>query len=54
MQLCVSNEWRQVCAMSWNKDDAGVVCHQLGYGRTGELVHEQLMLSYLVYCFNVY
>ena len=31
VQICHSNEWRDVCDDSWNDNSAGVVCRQLGH-----------------------
>ena len=33
VEFCVNGQWGQVCALGFTTDDAGVVCHQLGYGR---------------------
>ena len=31
LEICRGNMWRKVCANSWNKDYAEVVCQELGY-----------------------
>ena len=30
VEVCVDGSWGQVCAMAWTRDDAQVVCRQLG------------------------
>lgn len=37
--MCHNNEYGVVCANSWDRIDAGVVCRQLGYNFTGVYVH---------------
>ena len=34
VEFCVDEEWGQVCEMGFTTVDAGVVCHQLGHGRS--------------------
>ena len=34
VEVCFNNRWGSICDDTWGKDDATVVCNQLGY--TGE------------------
>ncbi len=35
VELCYNNRWSFVCEISWDADDARVVCRQLGYSVVG-------------------
>lgn len=35
VELCYNNQYGAVCANSWDKIDAGVVCRQLRFNATG-------------------
>lgn len=38
VEVCIRNTWSSVCSNRWDNDDAEVVCRQLGYTPTGELI----------------
>ena len=35
LEVCFFNQWGTICSGSWGQNEAGVVCGQLGYARTG-------------------
>ena len=35
VEICQSGEWKTVCDNNWSKNEARVVCRQLGYSDQG-------------------
>ena len=35
VEICLNTTWRTICNNSWDATDAGVICTQLGFQRTG-------------------
>ena len=48
VEVCVNGSWGQVCAMQWTRDDAQVVCRQLGQSTN----NRELLPSYRRHIFN--
>ena len=38
VEVCVSGFWGTICSSGWNKNDARVICQQLGYSDSGILL----------------
>ena len=36
VEVCYFNQWGTICSDSWGPNEAGVICSQVGYDRTGE------------------
>ena len=36
VEVCINNVWGTVCDDDWEAADAEVVCHQMGYPKTGK------------------
>ena len=36
LEVCFFNQWGTICSGSWGQTEAGVICNQLGYARTGK------------------
>lgn len=35
LELCIDGTWRKICQDTWTRQDASVVCYQLGFSRAG-------------------
>ena len=35
VEICLGNEWGTVCHYGWGRNDASVVCRQLGFSSEG-------------------
>ena len=50
VEVCLFGYWGKVCENSWTYQDAQVVCKQLGYPYTGEMLQQYLNI-YSAYTF---
>ena len=50
VEVCLGGYWGKVCENSWTYQDARVVCKQLGYPYTGEVLQQYLNI-YSAYTF---
>ena len=40
VELCLNGTWGSICDDFWSENDGGVVCHQLGLGRTAAVAYQ--------------
>lgn len=39
VEVCVDSKWGRICRDGWGRNDAAVVCRQLGYGPQGKCLN---------------
>ena len=45
VELCLNSAWGTVCDDYWNREEASVICHQLGYQREGSTIIHCFLLQ---------
>ena len=52
IEICFNNEWGTICDDNWGKNDATVVCKQLGYSTIGNQPNK--LVYFLLYYTNMF